>query len=584
MDFINGPILVVSLLFVLSILTSLVSNRANIPLILVFLCIGLIVGDVSAGRVLNELHHPKVAFFIGSMALALILFDSGYQTTFKSLKKTATPSLVLSSVGVFLTSLFLAPATHYILEIGWLDSFLLASIIGSTDSASVFFLLSKGGVCVREKIKSTLEVESGSNDPMAIFLTFSFISIIIGKHDIFSFYLVGNFFLQMGIGACMGIALGYLIKWVLDKASLDTALYPILVLCMAMTGFSVTNMFLGSGFLALYIAGFLVGNLKVQGSHQILRFQSTLSWFSQIVMFLTLGFFADIQKFPNLIAPSLLTGLFLILIARPLAVFICLAPFKYRLNEKIFISFVGLRGATSILLALAPLVFDLPSAEKIFSVTFLMVLVSLGIQGFLMVPFARLCRVDLPIRERPPIKTEIDLPGMKDSFLVVYKLTEDSPVVCGEKMPKWVRPIAVHRGNMAYNGKNIKNFKSGDRVYFYVPNEAQMGELDKLFGGGILSETEAPLGDFVVSPMATLNDLKFFYGINVSEESSSKTLKELLEDNFSDLETGDRFSLGLIELVIRKVENGEVVEIGIALESDKNRKAKKIQFVQKKKI
>ncbi|MBO7333150.1 MAG: potassium/proton antiporter, partial [Alphaproteobacteria bacterium] len=401
MDFINGPILVVSLLFVLSILTSLISNRANIPLILVFLCIGVIVGDMSAGRILNELHHPKVAFFIGSMALALILFDSGYQTTFKSLKKTAMPSLILSTGGVLLTSLFFAPVAHYILKLAWLDSFLLASIIGSTDSASVFFLLKNGGVCVRDKIKSTLEVESGSNDPMAIFLTFSFISIIIGVHKAFSFYLVGNFFLQMGVGAIVGFGLGYLIKWVLARANLDTALYPILVLCMAMAGFAVTNMLLGSGFLAIYIAGFLAGNLKIQGNHQILRFQSTLSWFSQIVMFLTLGFFTDIQKFPNLIVPSLLAGLFLILIARPLAVFVCLMPFKYRLNEKIFISFVGLRGATSSLLALTPFVFDLPSAEKIFSVTFLMVLVSLGIQGFLMVPFARLCRVDLPIRERP---------------------------------------------------------------------------------------------------------------------------------------------------------------------------------------
>lgn len=579
MDFINGPILVVSLLFVLSILTSLVSNRANIPLILVFLCIGLIVGDVSAGRILNELHHPKVAFFIGSMALALILFDSGYQTTFKSLKKTAAPSLILSTLGVFLTSLFLAPAAHYILEISWLDSCLLASIIGSTDSASVFFLLKNGGVCVREKIRSTLEVESGSNDPMAIFLTFSFISIITGKHDVFSFYLIGNFFLQMGIGACMGIGLGYLIKWVLDKANLDTALYPILVLCMAMTGFSVTNMFLGSGFLALYIAGLLAGNFRIQGSHQVMRFQNTLSWFSQIVMFLTLGFFADIQKFPDLIIPSLFTGLFLILIARPLAVFICLIPFRYRLNEKIFISFVGLRGATSILLALAPLVFGLSSAEKIFTVTFLMVLVSLGIQGFLMIPFARWCHVDLPIQERPPIKTEIDLPGMKDSFLVAYKLTEDSPVVCGEKMPKWVRPIAVHRGDIAYNGKNIKDFKSGDRVYLYIPNETQMGELDKLFGGGFLTETETPLGDFVVSPTATLSDLKTFYGISIKENGAAKTLKELLEDNFSDLEVGDRFSLGVIELVVRKVIDGEVEEIGIALEKDSNKKAQKLPFI-----
>lgn len=566
------PILILSLVLVISILTSLVSSRANIPLILVFLCIGLIAGDGGGLGLISGFHQPKVAFFIGSVALALILFDSGYQTNFKSYKRMAAPSLLLATIGVLFTALFLAPPAKYILGLTWLEAFLLASVISSTDAAAVFFLLRMSGISIRDRIKSTLEIESGSNDPMAIFLTFSFLSLIQRPEQTAIWFLIINFILQMGIGTIAGLAMGYGIKWLINKIDFDTALYPVLVLGLVLTGFAATNLLNGSGFLALYIAGILLGNAKLQGHHQILRFQTTLTWFCQIIMFLTLGLFANIGELPALLLPSVILGGVLIFFSRPLAVFLCLAPFKYTFAEKLFISFVGLRGATSILMALAPLVMVLPNGTLIFNAIFLMVLMSLAVQGFFISPVARACHVVLPQVEKPAIKSEIDLPGLSDSYLVTYKLLDSTPVVQGAKVPRWAMPVLVQRGDISYNGSNIKNFEAGDQVYVFAISEDRAGLLDELYGGGTSPEFSENMGDFVISPDTNIKDLCYLYGIAMPKKSSDQTLRQVLEKNFSDLEVGDRFRFGPVELVIRKKENDWVTEVGLNLQPKKEKR------------
>ena len=490
MDFVNFPLLLMSMLLIFSILTSLVSTKANIPLILVFLCIGLLVGDGGGLGLITGFHSPKIAFFIGNVALALILFDSGYQTSFKSYRLTAVPSLLLATIGVLLTTLLLAPAAYYILDISFLQALLLAAIISSTDSASVFFLLRMGGISIRDKIKSTLEIESGSNDPMAIFLTFSFITLLETQNHAFSWHLVINFIAQMGIGAILGFLIAYIVQKIINRIDLDTALYPILLISMVIAGFAITNVIGGSGFLALYISGILLGNAKLNGHHQILRVQTTLTWLCQIIMFTSLGIYANISEFSTVFTPSIILGALLIFISRPLAVFLCLAPFKYTFLEKTFISFVGLRGATSILLALTPLVMNLPYAETFFNIIFIMVLMSLTLQGFFIIPFARLCYITLPIVEKPAEKSEIDLPGLSDSYLVSYKLSESTPAVQGKSIPKWATPIIVRREGIAYNGYNIKTLQAEDRVYLFAFSEKKIHLLDSLYGGGILADSD----------------------------------------------------------------------------------------------
>lgn len=564
MDFVNFPLLLMSALLIFSILTSLVSTKANIPLILVFLCIGLMVGD-GGGLGLVGFHSAKMAFFIGNVALALILFDSGYQTSFKSYRMTAVPSLLLATVGVLLTTLLLAPAAYYILNISWLQAMLLAAIISSTDSASVFFLLRMGGVSVRDKIKSTLEIESGSNDPMAIFLTFSFITLIQAHADGFSWRLFTNFIEQMGIGAIAGLFIAYVVKKIINKVELDTALYPILLIAMVIAGFAVTNVLGGSGFLALYIAGIFLGNSKLHGHHQILRVQTTLTWLCQIIMFMSLGLYANVSEFPSVFTPSMILGALLIVVSRPLAVFLCLAPFKYTLLEKVFISFVGLRGATSILLALTPLVMHLPYAETFFNIIFLMVLMSLAIQGFFIIPVARMCHVTLPIVEKPAEKSEVDLPGLSDSYLVSYKLSENTPAVHGKPIPKWAMPIIVKREGISYNAYNIKSLKPDDRVYLFASSEKKIQFLDSLYGGGLTLNSE-DFGDFTLKPDTPLKELVLLYGIKIDKRMQDKTICDVLNQNFADIEVGDRFRLDAVELIVRKMDGNSVEEIGLDLE------------------
>ncbi len=565
MDFVNFPLLLMSMLLIFSILTSLVSTKANIPLILVFLCIGLLVGDGGGLGLITGFHSPKIAFFIGNVALALILFDSGYQTSFKSYRLTAVPSLLLATIGVLLTTLLLAPAAYYILDISFLQALLLAAIISSTDSASVFFLLRMGGISIRDKIKSTLEIESGSNDPMAIFLTFSFITLLETQNHAFSWHLVINFIAQMGIGAILGFLIAYIVQKIINRIDLDTALYPILLISMVIAGFAITNVIGGSGFLALYISGILLGNAKLNGHHQILRVQTTLTWLCQIIMFTSLGIYANISEFSTVFTPSIILGALLIFISRPLAVFLCLAPFKYTFLEKTFISFVGLRGATSILLALTPLVMNLPYAETFFNIIFIMVLMSLTLQGFFIIPFARLCHITLPIVEKPAEKSEIDLPGLSDSYLVSYKLSESTPAIQGKSIPKWATPIIVRREGIAYNGYNIKTLQAEDRVYLFAFSEKKIHLLDSLYGGGILADSDN-FGDFTLKPDTPLKDLMLLYGIKIDKRMQDKTICDVLNQNFADIEVGDRFQLDTVELIIRKMDGATVQEIGLELE------------------
>lgn len=571
MDFINAPILLFSLVLVMSILTSLISSRANVPLILVFLCVGMIFGDSGLGLI-QGFQQPKVAFFIGSLALALILFDSGYQTNFKSVKKTLKPAIFLATVGVFFTALFLAPAAHYIGGFSWFESFLLSSIISSTDAAAVFFVLRMGGVSIREKIKSTLEMESGSNDPMAIFLTFSFLTLYAAGSTQGSLFLGLNFVMQMGLGVLAGFGLGWLIKFVINRVDFDAGLYPVLVIGMALAGFALTSMLNGSGFLALYISGMLVGQARLKGHHQTLRFQTTLTWLSQIVLFLTLGFYVDIWRLPHVAGTAFALGLVLLLFARPLAVFICLAPFQYSLSEKFFISFVGLRGATSVLLALAPLVKDVPAGDSIFAIIFLMVLMSLFVQGLLIVPAAKKCHVVLPVLDKPAEKSEIDLPGLSDSYLITYHLTETTPAVQGAKIPRWAMPVFVQRGDISYSGANVKTLRADDQIYVFAIDEKHAVQLDKLYGGGQLEVAPENMGDFILNPDILLKELAYLYNVSVPASWGEMNLRDALEKNFSDLEVGDRFAFGKIELVIRKKENGVITEVGLNLEPQKTKR------------
>ena len=593
MDFVNLPILIFAALLCISILTSLFSLRAGIPLILIFLCIGLLAGTGSF-EMLETLRRPKICFFVGSLALALILFDSGFQTEIKNYRMAKKPSIILATIGVIATAAFLTPFGKYFLNLGWIPSFLLTAIISSTDSAAVFFLLRSQGISLREKVKATLEVESGANDPMAIFLTLS--AIILIQHQAthnWSSYasLIFLFLSQILVGGGMGYLLGKAITFCVNQLNLETALYPIFVIGLALLGFSVTNILGGSGFLAVYIAGLLSGNSKIQARTQISKFQQTLTWLSQITMFTCLGLFVTLSGLQQYWKPALILGLLLTFVARPVMVWTILSFFKnYSASDKNFISFVGLRGATSILLALMPIVYQLDFADAFFNIIFVMVLLSLSLQGFLIPTVARLCHVIIPVNHADPTITGVDLPGLVDSSLLLYELAPEAPAVQGKTIPRWAKPILVVRDGIAYfSGNGLKHLHGGDKVYVFLPSNSRRRILDELYTGNpALQGNNDLFGDFPLDPATTFQTLSALYGLKIPKNIQNTTISEFIQNELTDIEVGDRLSLGAVDLVIRAMDNGVLTEIGLDVDPTRERsfytKTHGLNIVSKSKI
>ena len=574
MDFVNLPIFIFAALLCLSILTSLFSLRAGIPLILIFLCIGLLAGTGSF-EMLETLRRPRICFFVGSLALALILFDSGFQTEMKNYRMASRPSLILATIGVIATAAFLMPFDKYFLNLGWIPAFLLAAIISSTDSAAVFFLLRSQGITLREKVKATLEVESGANDPMAIFLTLA--SIILIQHQATEASYTSLIFLflsQILVGGGMGYLLGKAIAFCVNQVKLEAALYPIFVIGLALLGFSVTNILGGSGFLAVYIAGLISGNSKIQAHSQISKFQQTLTWLSQITMFTCLGLFVTVSGLQEYWKPALILGFLLMFVARPVMVWIILSFFKnYSARDKNFISFVGLRGATSILLALMPIVYTLDFADAFFNIIFVMVLLSLSLQGFFIPTVARLCHVIVPTNRSDPTVSEVDLPGLADSSLLLYELTPETPVVQGKVIPRWAKPILVVRDGIAYfSGNVLKRLRGGDKVYVFLPSNSRRRILDDLYSITPLPQANNVLfGDFPVEPSTTFQTLSDLYGLKIPPNIQNMSISEFMQNELTDIEVGDRLSLGPIDLVVRSLDNGVLTKIGLDIDPTRER-------------
>jgi cell volume regulation protein A len=373
-------LLIGTLLVLVSAFSSLLAFRFGAPLLLVFLSIGLLAGVDGLGI---QFSNYPFTFMLGSLALAVILFDSGFITPIHSFKIAAVPAITLATVGVLLTSGIFAFAAALFLNLDWLEGLLLGSIVASTDAAAVFFLLRIGGINIRDKVRSTLEVESGTNDPMAIFLTIA-IAELIGTGQRLSgidlhFFL--TFFEEMGLGLVFGLLGGMMIVAILNRFTSDRGLAPIFVLTLALLVFAFTGAMGGSGFLAVYVAGMYAGNRKMYAKQQIMRFNEGLTWLAQIIMFLVLGLLATPSQFPAILLPAIGLALFLIFVARPIAVWLSLLPFDFTQQEIGFVAWVGLRGAVSILLAIMPLQIGEENGEHFVNGAFIIVNVTLSLQG-----------------------------------------------------------------------------------------------------------------------------------------------------------------------------------------------------------
>ncbi len=397
--------LITAVLLVLSVVASKFSDRFGVPSLLIFLLIGILAGSEGLGGIYFD--DPFFAQAIGLFALSIILFSGGLDTDFQSIRYVFKESLILATLGVFITAAIVGVAAHLLLDISLLEGMLIGAITSSTDAAAVFAMLRSQGVNLRGKLAPVLEFESGSNDPMAVFLTIGFIQLLQSPdQSIWSLILL--FFQQMIIGGLLGLIFGQLLLYLINRLRLGyEGLYPVLTLGMVLLAFAVTSLLRGSGILAVYLVGLSLARADFLHKGSLTRFYEGLAWLFQIIMFLTLGLLVFPSRLIPVIIPGLALAAILILVARPISVWIGLIPFRYTVREKTFISWVGLRGAVPIILATYPRLAGVEQSELIFNIIFFVVLASVLIQGTSLTSVAKLLKVDDPVQKQPKFPIEI---------------------------------------------------------------------------------------------------------------------------------------------------------------------------------
>jgi cell volume regulation protein A len=565
-DFMNIAILIGAALVVAAAFTSLLSFRFGAPLLLVFLLVGLLAGEDGLGIKFDNL---GAAYFVGSIALVIILFDSGYATRLSVLRIAAAPSIVLATLGVLLTAGLVGLGAAVIFGLPWRDALLLGVIVAPTDAAAVFFLLRVGGITLRERVRSTLEIESGSNDPMAIFLTLALVGGLsaAGTTGIDA-GVIGDFALQVVVGAIVGFLAGFLIVQIVNRTAFEPALYPIVVTALALATYALAAMLGGSGFLAVYIAGLVSGNVRMRHAVTLRRFQEGTTWLAQIAMFLTLGLLATPSQFTAVALPALLLAAFLIVVARPVAVWICLAAFRFSRREMAFISWVGLRGAVSIMLAILPVIVGMPNGRLMFNVAFIVVLASLLVQGWTIGPMARFLGLIVRGRTGPVDRMELELPGTGAYEIVAYVVHPESRVAKGQRIPRWARPSLVIRDGRTLRPHRAGRPEAGDRIYVITPPE-YIGLLDRLFAGRAAAADDPQLyGEFALQADTKLADVARAYPLELADGDANLTIAQFLRRELSGvIEPGDRVASGAVDVIVRQVSDShEILEVGLAME------------------
>jgi cell volume regulation protein A len=564
LDTVSLAILLGSLLVLAGILSSLVAFRFGAPLLLVFLLVGMLAGEGGPGGL--KFDDVATAYTVGSIALALILFDGGLRTRFATFRNVLAPSVVLATAGVLITTLLTAPVAKWVLGIGWLEALLMGAVVASTDAAAVFLLINAGGLRLRPRVRATLEVESGTNDPFAVFLALLLVEILMVGGQTWSHALL-TFARDALLGGIIGLAGGRIITFVLNRLNLAQGLHAPFVAVSALVVFAFANALHSSGFFAVYLAGLVVGNRQTRAHNSVIVFLDAVTWLAQIVMFVLLGLLVWPDRLANSLIGAVAIAVVLMVVARPAAVFLCLAPFGYQWREKLFISWVGLRGAVGIFLASIPLLVGLPGAYLYFDVAFVVVLLSLLVQGWTVALSARKLGMSYARSDPLPRRIELDLPGQLAREIVGYPVPANSPYLRRGLIPNWARPTLVVRKEEILTPAEAEPVREGDYVYLLAPPEKAQA-LDRFFMNLPPPRSPDPrlLGDFFVTGTATLGALAEIYGLQVAADHADVALADFFTENLGrPPKAGDIVQLGPIALLAHKVENGRLTTVGLRL-------------------
>jgi cell volume regulation protein A len=484
MFLIDWLILLTAVLLLIGTMSSKLSARLGLPVLVVFVGIGMLAGENGIGRI--EFDNFVVAHAVGTLALAVILFDGGLQTRAAALRAVWKPSLLLATAGVLVTAAITGVAAAWLLDLPLLAGLLLGSIVASTDAAAVFSLLRSQGVNLRERVAATLEIESGSNDPMAILLTIGCLELLTGGMQ-FGFGLLTLFVEQMGIGAAVGLGFGWAAVRLVNGINLGTpGLYPVLAAACGLCAFGAAAMLGGSGFLAIYLAGIVMGNSRMVFQSGTFRFMDGLAWIGQITMFVVLGLLSTPLELIPVAGPALLLAAILILIARPLAVVPLLMPFGFSAREHLLISWVGLKGAVPIILATFPLMFGLPEGRLLFDVVFFIVLISATLQGWTLAPLAARLGLQQPTAPAPSVALELVALRDLNAEIVDYTISATSPLtgrtVEELRLPEGAIVALIARSGQVIPPRGGTRLEPGDHA-FVVAKTSEHDAVARAFAG-----------------------------------------------------------------------------------------------------
>lgn len=567
MFLVDQLLLLGSVLVLIGIASSKFSSRIGLPVLVLFLMVGMLAGSDGPGRI--DFDNYTLAHGIGTVCLAVILFDGGLRTSRRAFRAVFGPAITLATAGVLITTLLTGWVASWLLDVPILEGLLIGAIVGSTDAAAVFAVLRGQGVTLKKRLSATLEVESGSNDPMAIFLTVGILEVLLGEMT-FGLEMLWFLIVQALVGIAAGLIVGRAAVFTINRVDLDAAgLYPILTAAGGLFAYGAAATLGGSGFLAVYLAGLVIGNERLVFQRGILLFHDGAAWLAQIAMFVMLGLLVYPTQLLDVAFEGLIVAGVLIFIARPIAVGLLLPWFGYNFRELVFVSWVGLKGAVPIVLATYPLMLGLEDAGLLFHVVFFAVLVSAVLQGWTMPPIARWLRLHTTPPPRAPVALEITSLRDVDGDIVEYTVAPGT-LAAGRhvrdlRLPDGAVVAMLVREREIIPPRGSTLVQVEDHV-FLVMRPGVRPLVDRVFRPreepvGVPVETEFPLrGD------TTVAELDEFYGIAL-RHAPAATLHDVLIARLGerDLDVGSRLRLGSVDLVVRSMYEGMVDRVGLMI-------------------